>query len=92
MALKKLRVCFYKVVLLSFHFQGEEITEMPSSTTVPEVVTAAVARLAHATPYHERNKTKICSFWVKGECNRGDECPYRLCFFFFFSYFHIVQS
>ena len=19
----------------------------------------------------------ICSFWVKGECKRGEECPYR---------------
>lgn len=19
----------------------------------------------------------ICSFWIKGECKRGDECPYR---------------
>ncbi len=34
-------------------------------------------RLARTTPYYERNKAHICSFWVKGECKRGEECPYR---------------
>lgn len=34
-------------------------------------------RMSHSTPYYERNKAKICSFWVKGECKRGEECPYR---------------
>ena len=25
----------------------------------------------------QRNKAPICSFFVKGECKRGAECPYR---------------
>ncbi|KAL1395473.1 hypothetical protein pipiens_011227 [Culex pipiens pipiens] len=25
----------------------------------------------------QRNLPHICSFWVKGECKRGEECPYR---------------
>ncbi len=25
----------------------------------------------------QRNEAKICSFFVKGSCNRGVECPYR---------------
>lgn len=33
--------------------------------------------LARSTPYYKRNRAHICSFWVKGECKRGDECPYR---------------
>ena len=35
-------------------------------------------KLARTTPYYKRNRPHICSFWVKGECKRGDECPYRL--------------
>ena len=34
-------------------------------------------RLARTTPYYKRNAPHICSFWVKGECKRGEECPYR---------------
>ena len=26
---------------------------------------------------YKRNRAKICSFFVKGECKRGAECPYR---------------
>jgi len=33
--------------------------------------------LARSDPYYKRNRPKICSFFVKGECNRGDECPFR---------------
>ena len=28
-------------------------------------------------PKYERNKAKICSFFVKGQCTRGIYCPYR---------------
>ena len=34
-------------------------------------------RLARTTPYYKRNRPHVCSFWVKGECKRGEECPYR---------------
>ncbi|XP_065887037.1 pre-mRNA-splicing factor RBM22-like [Dysidea avara] len=34
-------------------------------------------RFARTTPYYKRNRPHICSFWVKGECKRGEECPYR---------------
>jgi pre-mRNA-splicing factor RBM22/SLT11 len=34
-------------------------------------------KLARTTPYYKRNRPHICSFWVKGECKRGEECPYR---------------
>ncbi|KAH9415713.1 pre-mRNA-splicing factor RBM22 [Dermatophagoides pteronyssinus] len=34
-------------------------------------------KLARNSPYYKRNAPHICSFWVKGECKRGEECPYR---------------
>jgi pre-mRNA-splicing factor RBM22/SLT11 len=36
-----------------------------------------LAKLARNSPYYKRNRPHICSFWVKGECKRGEECPYR---------------
>lgn len=33
--------------------------------------------LARTNPYYKRNRPHLCSFFVKGECKRGDECPYR---------------
>jgi len=37
----------------------------------------ALLRLGRARPHYERNAARLCSFFAKGECNRGDECPYR---------------
>ena len=34
-------------------------------------------KLARSQPYYNRNLPHICSFYVKGECKRGEECPYR---------------
>ncbi|KAF8743639.1 hypothetical protein AX14_001696 [Amanita brunnescens Koide BX004] len=34
-------------------------------------------QLARTDPYYKRNKPHVCSFFAKGECKRGDECPYR---------------
>lgn len=34
-------------------------------------------RLARTTPYYGRNQAPVCTFFQKGECNRGDACPYR---------------
>lgn len=34
-------------------------------------------QLARTDPYYKRNRPQICSFFAKGECNRGTECPYR---------------
>lgn len=36
-----------------------------------------LTKLARTQPYYKRNRPHICSFWVKGECKRGEECPYR---------------
>lgn len=34
-------------------------------------------RLARTTPYYKRNEARICTFFTKGQCNRGHECPFR---------------
>ncbi|KAF9564384.1 hypothetical protein CPC08DRAFT_788981 [Agrocybe pediades] len=34
-------------------------------------------QLARTDPYYKRNRAHVCSFFVKGECKRGSECPYR---------------
>jgi len=34
-------------------------------------------RLARMTPYYKRNEARICTFFVKGACNRGQDCPFR---------------
>lgn len=33
--------------------------------------------LARNDPYFKRNRPHICSFFLKGECTRGDACPFR---------------
>ena len=33
--------------------------------------------LGRTEPYYRRNEARVCSFWVKGECTRGETCPYR---------------
>jgi hypothetical protein len=34
-------------------------------------------QLARTEPYYKRNRPHVCSFYAKGDCNRGTECPYR---------------
>ncbi|KAJ1772446.1 Pre-mRNA-splicing factor slt11 [Coemansia sp. RSA 1813] len=34
-------------------------------------------RMARKEPYYKRNRAHVCSFFVKGQCTRGNECPYR---------------
>eukprot|EP01060_Flectonema_neradi_P029803 TRINITY_DN4200_c0_g1_i1.p1 TRINITY_DN4200_c0_g1~~TRINITY_DN4200_c0_g1_i1.p1 ORF type:complete len:284 (+),score=35.10 TRINITY_DN4200_c0_g1_i1:62-913(+) len=34
-------------------------------------------RLARKTVNYSRNRPQVCSFYTRGECNRGKECPYR---------------
>lgn len=47
-----------------------QVGKAPSSSDM-------LLKLARTTPYYKRNRPHICSFWVKGECKRGEECPYR---------------
>eukprot|EP00979_Chaetoceros_neogracilis_P007438 scaffold1570_cov218-Chaetoceros_neogracile.AAC.4 len=38
---------------------------------------AKLASVARMQPKYERNLAKLCSFFAKGECNRGTNCPFR---------------
>ena len=37
----------------------------------------ALQGLAKTAPDYRRNRSRICSFYLKGTCNRGDSCPFR---------------
>eukprot|EP01054_Gregarina_sp_Poly1_P001820 Gregarina_sp_Poly_1__1819@NODE_1472_length_4056_cov_103_411632_g975_i0_p4_GENE_NODE_1472_length_4056_cov_103_411632_g975_i0NODE_1472_length_4056_cov_103_411632_g975_i0_p4_ORF_typecomplete_len252_score20_91Torus/PF16131_5/2_9e10zf_CCCH_4/PF18345_1/4_4e08zfCCCH/PF00642_24/1_2e06zfCCCH_3/PF15663_5/5_8e03zfCCCH_3/PF15663_5/2_6e06zfCCCH_4/PF18044_1/7_1e06zfCCCH_2/PF14608_6/0_0044_NODE_1472_length_4056_cov_103_411632_g975_i032253980 len=36
-----------------------------------------LARLQRTAPYYNRNAARVCTFWLRGECSRGDSCPFR---------------
>lgn len=36
-----------------------------------------LVRLARSQPNYRRNLPIVCTFFSRGECNRGNECPYR---------------
>ncbi|EKX73492.1 conserved hypothetical protein [Theileria equi strain WA] len=35
-----------------------------------------LSKLARTAPYYRRNKPRVCTFWLRNLCNRGEECPY----------------
>ena len=38
---------------------------------------SALTRLTRSAPYYKRNEAHLCSFYARGECNRGQLCPFR---------------
>jgi hypothetical protein len=36
-----------------------------------------ISKLQRTEPYYNRNRAHFCSFYIKGKCTRGAECPYR---------------
>lgn len=46
----------------------------PYETSKPNEL---LMKLRRPEPYYARNRAKICTFFVRGECKRGAECPYR---------------
>lgn len=36
-----------------------------------------LSKLSRNEPYYKRNRAHLCSFFLKGECTRGEGCPYR---------------
>ena len=41
------------------------------------VAHAQLSQMAQMEPRYERNLAKLCSFFARGECNRGSDCPFR---------------
>lgn len=47
------------------------------ASKINPVAHAELLEMAQMEPRYERNLPKLCSFYAKGECNRGDACPFR---------------
>jgi len=54
-----------------FEAQGQALQAYGKAAAHP-----MLSKLARTTPYYKRNRTKVCSFWQKGECTRGESCPF----------------
>lgn len=73
----------------SYAIMAAESAEAKAAATggavVPYSGLAAIAPDAHETllrlgrsqPRYDRNAARLCTFYARGECNRGSECPYR---------------
>ncbi|CAJ1908922.1 unnamed protein product [Cylindrotheca closterium] len=58
----------------------QERTLAQGENMVGDANALAIAKLeemAQMQPKYERNMAKLCSFFAKGECNRGANCPFR---------------
>jgi pre-mRNA-splicing factor RBM22/SLT11 len=45
--------------------------------TASALAHAKLQEMARMEPQYERNLPKLCSFFARGECNRGVDCPFR---------------
>ena len=54
--------------------QGKAIQGCVPTNTAAAMKLQSMARME---PRYERNLPKLCSFFAKGECNRGVQCPFR---------------
>ena len=64
----------------AWYTQQQERALAQGQNMVAEANALAVAKLeemANMEPRYERNMAKLCSFFAKGECNRGESCPFR---------------
>ncbi|KAI0277222.1 pre-mRNA-splicing factor SLT11 [Russula aff. rugulosa BPL654] len=65
-----------------YYAQNQEAKFAGSENRLNDGRTSSAGRemlkqLARTEPYYKRNRPHICSFYAKGDCNRGDDCPYR---------------
>jgi pre-mRNA-splicing factor RBM22/SLT11 len=61
-------------------FWAHQMTQMLDKVDLPyykDDSYPVLEKLARKDPYPTRNLPHICSFFVKGNCARGSECPYR---------------
>jgi pre-mRNA-splicing factor RBM22/SLT11 len=57
--------------------QQRAITQGNTSTSINAIAHAQLQDMARMEPRYERNLPKLCSFFAKGECDRGSNCPFR---------------
>jgi len=64
----------------SWYTAQQERALAQGQNMVGEANALAVSKLkemANMKPRYERNMAKLCSFFARGECNRGANCPFR---------------
>jgi pre-mRNA-splicing factor RBM22/SLT11 len=49
----------------------------PAASQGGELAHARLREMAQMEPRYERNLPKLCSFYARGECDRGSSCPFR---------------
>jgi len=54
--------------------RGENVTQFEQGNGAGHELLKKIARTA---PHYDRNRAHVCSFFARGQCTRGDECPYR---------------
>jgi len=61
------------------YFMDQAETMIALSQTQREHTTPdqMLAHLSQKSPYYTKNLARVCSFFLKGTCTRGKECPYR---------------
>jgi hypothetical protein len=57
------------------HFH-EQVAEGHADSYGKAQLNEKLLRLARQQPYYRRNLPHKCSFYAKGECTRGDRCPF----------------
>jgi len=48
-----------------------------NNTCIPTEAVMKLQKMARMEPRYERNLAKLCTFFARGECNRGANCPFR---------------
>lgn len=67
----------YYIQKIEAELQNDDGTSAAGTVGKSLAASEMLSKLARTAPYYKRNQPHICSFWVKGECKRGEECPYR---------------
>lgn len=77
------------ILSLSTEFYTQVMEQQMANTSSGQMADTHDAKLANSAakdmlknmarndPHYKRNRPHLCSFFVKGECKRGNECPFR---------------
>jgi pre-mRNA-splicing factor RBM22/SLT11 len=60
-----------------FAQQAEKTLATMDGPAYGKISHETIVKLNRMGPYYARNRARVCSFFVKGECTRGKECPFR---------------
>ncbi len=59
------------------HLNADQIQSPYTDPAVTEKLKTLAAKYFKQSKKYDKNLAHVCSFWEKGECNRGQGCPYR---------------